>query len=58
MDWIMNRLKEKSTWTGLASVAGGGAIFGMDSDQQAQIVAAIVAVVGVIQMFLKEKNSR
>ena len=51
--WILDRLKEKSTWRGLASLVG---LFGIvvAPDQLELIGAGIVAIIGIIEMGRKE----
>lgn len=51
--WILDRLSEKSTWRGLASLVG---LFGVvvAPDQLELIGAGIVAVIGIIEMGRKE----
>lgn len=52
-EWILDRLKEKSTWRGLASLVG---LFGVivAPDQLELIGAGIVAIIGIIEMGRKE----
>ncbi len=47
--WILARIKEKSTWRGLATLVG---LFGIvvAPDQLELIGAGIVAIIGIIEM--------
>lgn len=56
MDYLFDRLKEKSTWTGLMALIGSIGVFGFTEPQTQAIAAAAVAVVAVIQMFAREKT--
>ncbi len=54
MNWLIDRLKEGSTWRGiilLLTVCG----MKLEPDQQEAIIAAGLAVVGLIGIFTKDK---
>lgn len=55
MDYILARLKEPSTYKGLLALA---AAFGLSVDpaQSAAVVSAILALVGVWEVFRREKK--
>jgi hypothetical protein len=52
---IIARLKEKSTWAGLATVA---ALVGLkvDPSQLGAISTAVIGVIGLYEVFRKEKK--
>ena len=53
MNWILDRLKENSTWRGLILLAAlGGAK--LNPDQQEAIVTAGLALVALLNVFRKE----
>jgi hypothetical protein len=52
MDYILARLKEPSTWTGLGAAIAG--VLHLTGSASASIVALIVAAGGVIGMILPE----
>ena len=56
MTYVIDRLLEKSTWTGLIKLAGSLGILTLTQEQSTAIVAAAVAAVAVAQIFLKEKT--
>jgi len=56
MNAILNRLKEPSTWAGIAGVMAGVGLFGLTEDQWMQVGGAIAAVAGVIAMLVSEKG--
>lgn len=54
MNYLIDRLLEKSTWTGLIKLAGSLGILSLTQEQSTAVVAAAVAVVALVQVFLKE----
>lgn len=54
MNWIINRLKEPSSWRGLIVLAG---ILGysMSPELQEQIIVAGTALLGLVEVLRKEK---
>lgn len=56
MNYVIDRLLEKSTWTGLIKLAGSLGILTLTQEEGTAVVAAAVAVVAVVQIFLKEKT--
>lgn len=56
MSYIIDRLLEKSTWTGLIKLSGSLGILTLTQEQSTALVAAAVAIVAVVQMFLKETS--
>jgi len=57
MNWILNRLKEKSTWRGLVTVATGFGV-ALNPHQSAAIITLGVAAVGAFEVFFKEPHSK
>ena len=55
MKWLLDRLKEQNTWRGIILLATA---FGMklDPDQSEAIIAGGLAIVGLINVFSKEKQ--
>jgi hypothetical protein len=55
MNWILTRFQEPSTWRGIITLAS---IFGysMSPEQGEKIVTAAVALIGLIEVFRKEKG--
>ncbi len=53
--WIVDRLKEPSTWRGLAAIV---AMFGiqMSPEQMGQIMQAFFLIYGTINVIRKEKK--
>jgi len=59
-DYILKRLKEKTTWVGLLTVAGIViSWFGLTLDEQTKLEITTVglSVVGLLNIFLHEKTS-
>ena len=54
MNYILQQLKQKSTYAGILSLLSA---FGLvvDPEQFAAIAAAVIAIVGVYETFRKEK---
>lgn len=55
-DWVLARLSEPSTWTGLASLAGGAALFGLSTGTWGAVAAAGMAIAGVVAAVKKDKG--
>lgn len=55
MNWLLERLKEPSSWTWIVAVA---AYFGytLQPELADYIIAAAVSIIGAIQFIRKEKN--
>jgi hypothetical protein len=54
--WVMTRLSEPSTWSGLAGVLGGAAVFGLGPDTWTTIIGVGMAAAGAIGMVKKDKG--
>lgn len=53
---ILERMKEPSTYAGLAVVMGGAYVFGLDPTGWEAVFAALASVAGVVAMLVKEKG--
>ena len=55
MDYLVSRLKEKSTYSGLLALLSA---FGLavDPEQFSAIAAALMALVGVFEVFRRERK--
>ena len=55
MEWILERLKEGTTWAGIVSVAtAGGLVF--TQVQSEAIIALGMAIIGAILAYRKDKG--
>ena len=50
----LGKLKEKSTWAGLAALAAAAG-WKLDPDQWSAIAATVIAAVGLYEVFRREK---
>lgn len=57
IDYISNRLREESTWRGLILLVTAAGIQ-LSPEQQGAILAAGLALVGCINTFKKQPNSK
>jgi hypothetical protein len=55
MDFIIQRLKEPSTYAGIAAFLAGFGLLGLTEQDWNQIFGALAAVAGVVAIFVKEK---
>ena len=55
-DWVISRLSEPSTWSGLAAIAGGAALFGLSAGTWTAVAAAGMAIFGVVSAVKKDKG--
>lgn len=55
MDWIFERLKERSTWLGLISLLTAVGV-GIDPEQAAAIATAGVAIGGLVAILTRDKK--
>jgi hypothetical protein len=55
MDVIMQRLKEPSTYAGIAAFLAGFGLLGLTEQDWNQILGAFAAVAAVAAIFLREK---
>jgi hypothetical protein len=53
MSWVIDRLKESSTWKGLIVLLGVVGV-SLSAEQSQAIVAAGLALIGAIEVFRKE----
>jgi len=56
MDWVLERLKEASTWRGLATLLGAAGVV-LSPEFWLQIGAVVGAVLGAIEIYRKEKTN-
>lgn len=57
MDWLVNRLKEKSTWRGIVAFLTAVGV-GWSPDQKEAVVMLGIAVAGAFEVFFKEPQSK
>lgn len=55
MDWLMTRLLEPSTWRGLTALLTSAGIV-LSPEQASAIIAAGLTVIGLINVFRREKK--
>lgn len=55
MNYIVNRLRERSTWNGIVAV-GAALGFAVDPDLREAIIAFAIAAVGLIHVLFPEKG--
>lgn len=53
--WVLDRLEEPSTWRGIVAVMTAAGIT-MDPDEVGKIVACGLSVIGVINIFRRERK--
>jgi hypothetical protein len=56
MSRLLARLKEPSTYAGIASCLAGCGLLGLQREDWDQILGALVALLGAIAIFLKERT--
>lgn len=54
---LLLRLKEPSTWAGLAAILGGQAIGGLSETQWVEILSLVMSLAGVIAMFVPDPGN-
>jgi hypothetical protein len=54
--WVLDRLSEPSTWTGLAGLLGAAGLFGISTGGWGTIVAAGMGIVSAVAVVKKEKG--
>ena len=55
MEWLLERLKEPSTWQGIATFAGAIGII-LSPELWLQIGVAAGAIIGLVQVIKKERT--
>lgn len=55
VDFILKRAKEKSTWAGLTTIAALVGI-NIDPEQFTAIGTAVIAIIGAVEVFRREKK--
>lgn len=56
MDWLWERLKERSTWVGIITFLTSAGVIALGPEQAEAVIALGVAVVGAILAFTKDKT--
>lgn len=56
LNFIINRLKEPSTWRGIFLALGAAGVV-LVPEQQAAIAAAATALIGLLEVFRKERST-
>jgi hypothetical protein len=54
LNWVLSRLREPSTYAGLAGLA---LAVGIGAEQWAAISTAVAGIAGVVAMFLSDKTA-
>jgi len=54
MSFILDRLREPSTFAGIAAFLAGVGIFGLSENEWNQIFGAIASVTGVVAMLMRD----
>jgi hypothetical protein len=57
LNYIFDRLKEPSTYLGLA-ILGGLVGVSLEPDQWTAIAAAVAGVIGLLEVFRREKSAK
>lgn len=57
MKFILERLREKTTWAGIIAVLAAFGIFELDSEKAQAIASVAAAVAGLILVFMKDKRT-
>lgn len=57
MNFILDRLREPSTFAGVAAFLAGVGIFGLSENEWNQIFGAVASVAGVLAMFMRDGPS-
>lgn len=56
MEWVISRLKEKSTWAGIIGLVVGTGVVAISPEQQEAILTAIAAITSAVLVFVKEEK--
>lgn len=54
MEWLIERLQEKSTWAGVLGIIGAFGVYNFAPEQKEAILTAIGAITSAVLMFVKE----
>jgi len=57
MKFILERLQERSTWVGILTLLVTFGILKLDPEKAGALATALSAVVGVVLLFLPDKNT-
>lgn len=55
MNWIIDRLKEKSTWAGIIGLVTATGLVAINPEQKEAILTAITAITSAVLVFIKEQ---
>lgn len=55
MTWIIDRLKEKSTWAGIIGLVAATGVVAISPEQKEAILTAIGAITSAVLVFVQEK---
>ena len=58
MNAILDRLKEPSTWAGVASGLASFGVLGLTEDGWTQVLMVVPAVAAAVAVFLRERGGR
>jgi hypothetical protein len=56
-DWIISRLKEKSTWAGILGLLSAFGVYQFAPEQKEAVLTAIGAITSAILVFLNENKN-
>jgi len=57
MNWVLDRLKERSTWVGIFALLATFGIFNLEPERAGALATALSAVIGTILIFLPDKKT-
>jgi hypothetical protein len=57
MNYLLTRLREPSTYAGIAAFLAGFGLLGLTEQDWNQILGAVAAIAGAAAIFLKEKSA-
>jgi len=58
MTWILERLKEKSTWAGIATIAASAGLSSVSPELFTGIGAIVISVIGLYEIIRKERADK
>lgn len=56
MHYLLTRLREPSTYAGIAAFLAGFGLLGLTEQDWNQILGAVAAIAGAVAIFVKEKS--
>ena len=57
MNYLLTRLREPSTYAGIAAFLAGFGLLGLTEQDWNQILGAVAAIAGAVAIFVKEKSN-